>query len=348
MIELKEITYSIGSFDLDVSFEVGDAEYCVLFGMTGCGKTSLLECVCGLRPQQTGRIILNEREISRLPPRDRNIGYVPQDGALFEHLTVRGNIEFALKVRGIPRAERRRITDRTARDMRIHHLLERTVPGLSGGERQRTALARALVTRPQLLLLDEPVSALDEHTRDAICRELKRINREQQIPVIHVCHSFEEARMVADRIAIMRNGRIILAGNPGQLVNNPRSRYVAEILRLDNILNGHIIHEGGQTFFESNSCRFGTSDDAPPGPATVLIKSWQIVPAGPAVKCDNMVSGRILEISQVPPLARITLETPIHLTALVPLGSPQLAGLKPGDKTTLAFNAEALQLLKRH
>jgi len=337
-----------------VSFELGAGQNVAIVGPSGTGKSTLLHILGTLDRPTSGTVSLGGEDPFALDDthlasyRNHNIGFVFQDHYLLPQLSVLENVLIPAVAEGRPGAatvqRARELLDRVGLSGRLDH----RPAELSGGERQRTALARALVTGPQLLLLDEPVSALDEHTRDAICRELKRINREQRIPVIHVCHSFEEARMVADRIAIMRNGRIILAGHPEQLVNNPRSRYVAEILRLDNILTGHIIHDDGLTYFETNRCRFRTGIDAPPGPATALIKAWQIHPATQAERCDNMVSGRILEISQVPPLTRITLESPVHLAALVPLASRDLADLKPGDTATLAFNADAIQLLKQH
>ena len=230
MMTIQQIRYRIGSFDLDASVSLA-AEYFVLLGMTGSGKTVFLECIAGLRTIESGTIRLGGEDVTWTAPRRRRIGYVPQDGALFPHLRVRDNIGFALRVRGAPQAEREGIVRDLAARFGIERFLDRPIEGLSGGERQRVALARALATRPNVLLLDEPVSALDEFTREAVCGELVRLRQDMQIPVIHVCHSSEEARMVGDRIGIMEAGRIVQTGTAEEILRSPATPYVARVLR---------------------------------------------------------------------------------------------------------------------
>jgi ABC-type sugar transport system ATPase subunit len=232
MIAAEQLRYRIGSFSLDAALSVGTSEYFVLLGMTGSGKTLFLECLAGLRPIHGGRVFIGGRDVTAAEPRRRNIGYVPQDGALFAHLRVRDNIGFALRVRRIGKAERDRAVAGLAEKLGVSNLLDRPIEGLSGGERQRVALARALASRPAALLLDEPVSDLDEFTREAVCRELVRLQEGMAIPVIHVCHSSEEARMVADRVGIMEAGRIVQTGTPDEIMAAPASPYVARVLRL--------------------------------------------------------------------------------------------------------------------
>jgi len=342
MIELRNIIYKVGSFELNASLNIED--YCVLFGMTGCGKTSLLETVCGLRPIVSGQMLIDGCDITDLEPRRRGIGYVPQDGALFEHLTVRDNIEFSLKVRGGPKAERIATAAKTAADMRIEHLLERRIPGLSGGERQRVALARAVVSKPKLLLLDEPVSALDECTRDAICRELVRVQRELQIPVLHVCHSFEEAKLVADKIAVMREGCIVQSGSPDELVSAPLDKYVAGILRLENIFEGILCEKGGIAYADVGGVMLKIRE-ASAGRISFFVPAWKVrLKVSDDFEADNVISGEIAEISSVGPLTKIRLSGSLPVTALL----PRVAGdsLKPGGQVTLGFNISDMVLLK--
>lgn len=233
MICVRDMRYQADNFKLDVSLEINDSEYFVLLGMTGCGKTSLLECLCGLREISSGQVNIDGKDMTFADPRSRHIGYVPQDGALFNHLNVRNNIAFPLTVRRVDPREKEQAVNRIGEKLDIERLLDRPIPGLSGGERQRVALARALVSSPRALLLDEPVSALDDFTRDSVCRELVSLQKETRIPVLHVCHSFDEAKLVADRIGVMREGQIVQTGTPDELISRPRDTYVARVLRLD-------------------------------------------------------------------------------------------------------------------
>jgi ABC-type Fe3+/spermidine/putrescine transport system ATPase subunit len=238
MIRLFDLVYTAGTFRLSVSLEIGAGEYFVLMGPTGAGKTACIECVAGLRAPQSGRIELGGRDVTRAEPRARSVGYVPQDYALFMHRTVRGNIAFGPEVRGWPRDEIARAVADSARLLGIEALLDRPIPGLSGGERQRVALARALAVRPAVLILDEPVSALDETTRETVCAELRRVQRSLKLTTIHVSHNVEEAFSVADRAAVMRGGRIEQAAPMAELLRRPRNEYVARFMRGENIFHG--------------------------------------------------------------------------------------------------------------
>ena len=255
MIEIKNLRHRAGEFKLAIDLTIAESEYFVLLGKTGCGKTLLLECLSGLRACDRGSsIAINGLDITNAEPRERSVGYVPQEGALFTHLNVRENIAFALRVAHVYKNKIDKEVNRFAELLGITHLLKREVKGLSGGERQRVALARALVRKPSVLLLDEPVSALDEGTRDAVCRELLTMQREMKIPVIHVCHSFDEAAILADRVGIMREGAIVQRGILDELFDRPVDAYVAKMMRLDNIFTGGLSASGnlavnGMEFF---------------------------------------------------------------------------------------------------
>jgi ABC-type sugar transport system ATPase subunit len=198
MIQLQRVCLSAGSFKLsNVQLSVAAGEYVALMGRTGEGKTSLLECLAGLRDPASGSVLLAGRDITQLPPADRGIGYVPQDLALFPHLTVQQNLAFSLKVRGIPEQGQ---VHQLAEWLGISHLLTRRVTTLSGGEAQRTALGRALTSQPAVLLLDEPFSALDEVTRSQMYELMRSIRSKTELTVLHVTHSRAEALELADRI----------------------------------------------------------------------------------------------------------------------------------------------------
>jgi ABC-type sugar transport system ATPase subunit len=209
MIRFDNIAWRAGAFELaDISFTVPAACYAVLMGRTGCGKTSLMEILCGLRRSRSGRVFIGERDVTGLAPGERGIGYVPQDGALFPTMTVRENIGFAPRLRRRPNTEIQREVDGIAGRLGVAHLLERLPQNLSGGERQRVALGRALASDPKVLLLDEPLSALDEELRDELARLLKGIQRDLAITALHVTHHRQEAAQLADVMFRMDAGQV--------------------------------------------------------------------------------------------------------------------------------------------
>ncbi len=199
MIELQNVTLRIGSWQIrDLSFQVKGGEYAVLMGRTGIGKTSILESICGLRRVAAGRILIQSVDVTSWSPADRKVGYMPQDLALFPTMTVRQHLEFAPRIRGLAGKTIRERIAQLAERLEISPLLDRGIRGLSGGESQRVALGRALSAEPLVLLLDEPLSALDELTRIAAQKLLKRLNQEMGITVLHITHSREEAAALAD------------------------------------------------------------------------------------------------------------------------------------------------------
>jgi molybdate/tungstate transport system ATP-binding protein len=219
VIAVENVTIRQGEFVLTgIGFQVPKGEYAVLMGKTGSGKTTLLEAICGLRPiAAPGRILLMGHDVTRLKPAERGIGYVPQDGALFPTMTVREHLAFALRIR---HWERRRIED-TVREIAamlgVEQLLERKPTGLSGGEAQRVALGRALSFHPGALLLDEPLSALDDATREDMYELLRTVRRRTGVTALHVTHSVTEARALGDRIFVLEDGQVTAAPLAGRL-----------------------------------------------------------------------------------------------------------------------------------
>lgn len=210
MIALQSIAWRAGAFSLsDVSCYVADGSYAVLMGPTGCGKTTIVEIICGLRKPAWGSVVVGGREVTNRQPGDRGIGYVPQDGALFPTMTVRDQIAFGLKVRKRSESEIEQRVSTLAEELGIAELLGRRPHGLSGGERQRVALGRALAVDPKVLLLDEPISALDEDMRDDMMALLMRVQKEHAVTVLHVTHSSKEAERLADSVLRMEGGAIV-------------------------------------------------------------------------------------------------------------------------------------------
>ena len=210
MIQVQGLTVRAGEFSLsDVGFDVPTGGYAALMGKTGSGKTTLLEAIAGLKSISAGSIVLGGIDVTRAKPAERNLGYVPQDGALFTMMTVRDQLAFALVIRHMPRKQVEARVRELAELLEISSLLDRTTVGLSGGERQRVALGRALAFRPATLCLDEPLSALDDATRQQMYHLLKLVRQQTGVTTLHVTHSLEEADHLADVVFRVEDGTLI-------------------------------------------------------------------------------------------------------------------------------------------
>lgn len=210
MISVKHLCVQIGNFSLnEISFQVPTGKYAVLMGKTGSGKTTLLESVCGLKKVTSGNIVLMGTDVTNKKPAERGIGYVPQDGALFKTMTIHEHLAFALRLRKWkPKLIEDRISE-LADLLGISYLLKRYPHGLSGGERQRVALGRALSYRPGILCMDEPLSALDEDSREGMCALLKTVQAHTGVTILHVTHSKTEALRLADQVLFLSDNQVI-------------------------------------------------------------------------------------------------------------------------------------------
>ncbi len=210
MIRVSDLSLTQGDFSLQgVTLTVPAGEYATLMGRSGCGKTTVLEVVCGLRSFNTGRIEVSGRSVGHLKPAERGVGYVPQDRALFPTMRIRDQIAFSLVIRKWTSAEIGRRVEELAELLEVSHLLDRMPAGLSGGESQRIALARALAFRPKALCLDEPLNALDEELHDEICELLAELHKQTRVTVLHITHSPSEAKRLAGIRFRMANGAIV-------------------------------------------------------------------------------------------------------------------------------------------
>jgi molybdenum ABC transporter ATP-binding protein len=252
LLEVRNLSITLGEFKLvDVSLRVEEGEYFIVLGPTGAGKTVLVECIAGIHHPKEGEIYLGGERIDHLKPEERGIGYVPQDYALFPHMTVKNNIAFGLRIRKASPSYIEEKVEELVNLLRIKHLLHRYPSTLSGGEKQRVALARALAINPRLMLMDEPLSALDEQTREELCRELRRIHRETKKMIIHISHNLEETFSLADRVCILNEGKVMAIGKPDELLNYPPNYFVASFLRTGNIFKGTVLRENGGVKFKN-------------------------------------------------------------------------------------------------
>ncbi|MFA5629456.1 MAG: ABC transporter ATP-binding protein [Dehalococcoidales bacterium] len=255
MIEIKDLSITLGKFFLkDINLSISDREYFVVLGPTGAGKTILLECIAGLRRTKHGEIWLGGNNVNKLPPEQRNIGYVPQDYVLFPFLNVLNNITFGLKQTTDNKNKIKEKAHEIADLIGISHLLERDTVSLSGGEKQRVALARALASSPKILLLDEPLSALDLQTARYLRFELKKIHRDLGITTVHITHNQMEAEEMADRVAILNKGEINQVGTAEEIFFHPTNAAVMNYLGRPNILDCEDCRIIGQGIMEAD-CR---------------------------------------------------------------------------------------------
>ncbi len=222
------------------SLDVGDGEFMVLLGPSGCGKTTTMRMIAGLEDPSDGEIWIGDRDVTELLPRDRDVAMVFQNYGLYPHMTVAQNIGYPLKVRGQPRAERDNAVDEVARKVELLPLLHRRPRELSGGQRQRVALARAIVRRPQVFLMDEPLSNLDAKLRVSMRAEIKHLQHELKITTIYVTHDQIEAMTLAHRVAVMDRGVIQQLDTPEAIYNRPANLFVASFIGSPamNLLNG--------------------------------------------------------------------------------------------------------------
>ncbi|MDD4892341.1 MAG: ABC transporter ATP-binding protein [Phycisphaerae bacterium] len=271
MIELENITAHLGQFTLHpTSLRVPTGHYCVLLGPPGSGKTTLVELICGLRPLLGGRILLDGRAVEAMDPADRHVGYVPQDYALFPTLSVRRNIAFGLEVRHVGRTLVHARVEQAAARLHIEYLLDRSCRGLSGGERQRVALARALVLEPKVLLLDEPVSALDESTRQQVCLELRSLHQSLGMTTVHICHNFEETRSVADLVGVINEGRLVQSGTVEEIFRTPATEFVARFVQAGSLLQAPAGGEQAKVLLRPQDAALLAKDQPVPAGKTAI------------------------------------------------------------------------------
>ncbi|WP_020677376.1 ABC transporter ATP-binding protein [Geopsychrobacter electrodiphilus] len=309
------VQYPLAQYELVVDLTV-KAGVTVLLGPNGAGKSSLLRLIAGLAKPRAGRIQLGERLLFDvlkkidLPPEQRRIGMVFQDLALFPHLNARQNIAFGLRIRSLPKAEIENQVESILDKLGIGQLAERSVTTLSGGERQKVALARTLITGPQLLLLDEPTAALDPSSRGAIRRWLHQILGELQIPTLLVTHDSEEVAWFRKRVAVIENGQIVQRGSYHQLLREPQSDFVARFAGI-NLISGEVIEQGSEKSFHSagGTRLLGQFISVLPGPATLAVAPWEVslFAEPPGGSPQNVIPGRVSERIVLGDRVRVTL-----------------------------------------
>lgn len=357
----KRLAHQNRDFVLDVKFEAPPG-FTILFGASGAGKTTLLDCVAGLSTPDSGtisthgRVLFDSSRRIDISVAQRHVGYVLQDLALFPHMTVTHNIEFGLAHLSQPaRTER---TSDVLKSFRISHLADRRPREISGGEAQRVALARTLVTNPEVLLLDEPLAALDAPTKSQIIDDLREWNRAHNIPILYVTHSREEVFALGERVIVLDNGRILAQGTPHEVMLAPMQETVAQLAGFENIFDAdvqavrpergtmtcRIAGEGGAIFLETPLVRGGTGSALRIGIRAGDILLAISPPAG--LSARNVIPGRILSLTQRDVIvsarvkSRVTME--VHLT----LAARDSLQLEVGKEVWLVIKTHSCHLMR--
>jgi len=283
----------------DVSLDIGDGEFFVLLGPSGSGKSTLLRAIAGLAGVDHGRIALHGRDVTHVSPRDRGVGLVFQNYALFRHMTVAENIEFALRVRRMSASERRKRRQELLRLVALEGMDNRLPAQLSGGQQQRVAVARALAHKPEVLLLDEPFGALDAKIREELRRTIRQVQRELGITTVLVTHDQEEAFAMADRIGVMNLGRLLEMDNPHELYSRPATRFVATFLGAANLLLARQTKEGvrfGKTAVNAHPSNPGHGSREHEVVAVVRPEEIEVAPTRETLGAIYLAHGSVEEI----------------------------------------------------
>jgi molybdate transport system ATP-binding protein len=359
----KSLTAQDHEFVLDIEFQAAPG-FNILFGASGAGKTTLLDCVAGLVTPESGRIAIGERLLFdvaqrvNLPVARRRVGYVFQDLALFPHLTVEQNVQYGLAHLSSSESNERTVAILQA--FRIAHLAKRNAREVSGGESQRAALARTLVTDPTVLLLDEPLAALDGPTKTKIIDDLQQWNQAHRIPILYVTHTREEVFALGERVLVLDAGRIVAQGTPHEVLNAPRVETVAQLAGFENIFDATV--ESVRPERGTMTCRLGASGDRTPimletplvrgGVGTTFrvgIRAGDILMATSApvgLSARNIIPGRITSLEQrdVIVVARVNcrVEMEVHLT----LAARDSLHLEPGCEVWLVIKTHSCHLMQ--
>jgi molybdate transport system ATP-binding protein len=350
-----DLTTTLGDLELDVGLEVAAGECLALAGPSGAGKTSILRMIAGTHEPAHGRVAYGDsvwldRSLGlSVPPEQRRCGYVPQDHALFPHLSAWRNVAYGMH--GRSRSERRALALELLERFGLRARAEDRPATLSGGERQRVALARALAVEPRVLLLDEPLGALDTRARAAAMRELITVLAESQRPSILVTHDFHEAALLADRVAVIDRGRLLQQDRPDTLAASPASAFVAEFTG-SVVLTGRVRGDRGPlTVIELDGGGTATATDAGEGPVAISVFPWEITlapaDAGPRDSAQNRLLARVQSITTVGNRVRVGLDAGQPLVAEVTQAAANDLGLQVGANVIASWKATATRVTAR-
>lgn len=351
MIRIENLSNNWDTFTLNnISLEIKEGEYFVILGPTGAGKTLLLELIVGLYIPNEGKILIDGKDITYEVPEKRDLGFLYQDYSLFPHLSVKKNIEYGMKVRNMPKNEIDLKIKELSNILKIEHLMRRDTTTLSGGEQQKVALARALAINPKVLLLDEPFSALDENTKSKLISEMKDLHRKEGITFIHVTHSQEEAILLADRIGIMMNGKVVQVGNPDEIFYKPVSKEIAQFVKIENIWEGKVIGKKEEELIVDVNGKeiVALSDHFKVGQGVrLIIRPEDIILGKGNTSARNEFKGKVISVIKHGFYHIVRVDCGFKVEAAVTKQSIENLNIKEGRDINIFFKATALQVIKR-
>ena len=347
-LEIEDLSIDLGEFKLvDVNLKVKKGDYLTIIGPTGSGKSILLETIAGFYKPKKGRVYLEGEDITDLPPEKRNMSIVYQDYVLFPHKTVFDNIAYGLKKKIKDKDKIKEEITQIVEVLNISHLLHRTPDTLSGGEQQRVALARALVVKPKLLLMDEPFSALDVKTKENLRKLVKKAIKEYETTVLHVTHDFDDVWSLANRVAVMKNGRILQEGEVNEIFYKPSINFVAEFVGT-NVLEGEVIDkEDGLTKIRAGSLELLSVDDGD-GVVRLSIRPEDIVISKHPIETSarNEFRCKVDRIKRMGNLVYLTLSVDdIRLRCILTPNALYSLNIKEGDVVYAVIKATNVRII---
>jgi spermidine/putrescine transport system ATP-binding protein len=352
-VQLESLTKRFGAFEAvrGIDLDIPPGEFFCLLGPSGCGKTTTLRMIAGFERPSAGRILLDSRDVSDTPPNRRNVNTVFQNYALFSHLTVAENVAFGLRFTRASKEETRNRVGQALSLVQMEEFRDRKPHQLSGGQQQRVALARALILNPSVLLLDEPLGALDAKLRKTLQVELKALQEQVGVTFVYVTHDQEEALTMADRLAVMNEGRVEQVGTPREVYEEPASAYVADFLGVSNLLDAEAVGE-----MSDGRCRLRAGDlellasrghTSARGPVKVVVRPERVRVEAPRKIGENRLPGRIERVVYAGAISQlvVTLDKGEHIQCMLANDGAD-SSFDRGTSVSVYLPCEALRVLR--
>jgi molybdate/tungstate transport system ATP-binding protein len=344
MLKIENINKKLGDFSLSgICIDIPEGEYFVLLGRSGSGKTQLLELIAGLNEPDSGRIWVDNEDVTKKKIQNRDIGLVFQDYAIFPNMTVFGNIAYSLHCRKIEKKEINERVNSIAGELNISHILNRFTHNLSGGELQRVALARTLITYPKVLLLDEPLASIDASLKDDIKRIFRQLHK-KGLTIVHVTHDYREAVSLATRVGVIHNGHIIQVGPPAEVFSKPVNKFVARYSGIRNFFRVKFLNDGGIWKARCDgTVSFEMNENNYPDEGLIIIRSdaIKIHPAEPTDRYANCFKGIVKEIYPSEYGMEVTVDAGEKFCVDITADEYKLLQIKELSEVWITFSPEA-------
>ncbi len=347
LLRVENLSLEFGEFKVEsASFEVERGDYLIIIGPTGSGKTILLETIAGFHTPKQGRIYMGNEDITSLPPEKRGISMVYQDYMLFPNMNVYNNIAYGLRKKINNDGEVRKEVKHIAKVLDIKHLLYRNPTTLSGGEQQRVAIARALVVKPKILLMDEPFSSLDVKTREKMRKLVKDVMKEYETTVIQITHDFEDVFVLANKVVIMKNGKILQIGTPDDIFRKPTNEFIANFVSTNVLRCRAVGKKGNLSVLNCNGVTLYTPDKSH-GSVIVSIRPEEIIVSPYKIfsSARNILKGKIIDVIRRGNLVWLTVDAGIKLRTVITPNSMELLGIEKNKDVYLIFKASCVKVI---